>query len=71
MAWTGTSAASPRYPEYVISAMGRPRGVPPEAAHFSATQAVPGIALSLRELVSSPPRETPETAHVTLAVSLS
>ena len=34
------------YPEYVISAMGRPGGMPAEAAHFSATEPVPGIGLS-------------------------
>ena len=34
------------YPEYVISAMGRPSGMPAEAAHFSATEPVPGIGLS-------------------------
>jgi len=33
------------YPEYVISSMGRPSGMPAEAANFSATP-VPGIGLS-------------------------
>jgi Amt family ammonium transporter len=34
------------YPEYVISSMGRPGGMPVETAHFSATEPVPDIGLS-------------------------
>jgi Amt family ammonium transporter len=34
------------YPEYVISSMGRPGGMPVETAHFAATEPVPDIGLS-------------------------